>query len=135
MILELRKLCESYKSYDSLAEDYGELLEEDSEAANRIFRKRMHFNQTVENVVDAVDGRIWDVCTLQQSPLPSQAPEELNRWQARVPHLVIKPGFIPPIEEVNEPRGVNLSRASVGSDHPPIRALTETSWKQIFKGH
>ena len=124
MILELRKLTESYESYDDAAEEYWQLLEENSEAANRIFRKHMHFNQTIENVVKSVDGRIWDVCTLQQSPLPSTCPKELKRWQERVPNLVIKPGFIPSLVSDDPGRSVDTSRASEGSDRPPpIKAL------------
>ena len=99
---DLRKLTETYKSFDTCAEGLGNLLEYESEAYVRAIRKREHYNLLVEKTANAIENRIWELCSEQQTPLPSKHSEELSRWERHNSGDEILPGFIPPLEHIND---------------------------------
>ena len=117
IIEDLRKLEETYGRYEVVAEDYWELLDEDSDAYNRALSKREYYNEFVDNVIFAVEERIWELCTIQQIPLPSRCPQELRRWSRYNSGMDIIPGFIPPKEHRNQDSVLqgNLSKESIAS--------------------
>ena len=99
---DLRRLTETYISYKKASEELIEKLVEDEEAQTRVERKREHFNSLMEDLVDAVEERIWDLCTMQQSPLPTTCSEELRKWEKFSSGAQVKPGFVPPANHDNE---------------------------------
>ena len=60
-----------------MAEEMVGMLEEDTDPYLKAFRKREHYNSVVMDVVDNVENRIWELCSVQQSPLPGQNSDEL----------------------------------------------------------
>ena len=99
---DLRKLVETYRSYDTMAEEMVDMLEAESEPYQKAYRKREHYNNVVMDMVENVENRIWELCSVQQSPLPGQNSDELARWSKHNNGVVPMPGFVPPPDHAED---------------------------------
>ena len=61
-----------------MAEDMVGILEEGSEPYLKAFRKRKHYNGLVMDDINNVENGIWELCSVQQTPLPGQNSTELS---------------------------------------------------------
>ena len=86
---EMRKLPEVYKAYAKASFD----LLDDLEECDRATIKAEHYTVLVDDIITELKERIWNLCLMFQSPLPSKIQEELAKYdQGRL----IPPGFILP---------------------------------------
>ena len=76
---DIRSLAETYKSFSQASDKLIDKLHEDEEAQARVIRKGAHFKSLVEDLIVAVEERIWNLCMMQQSPLPTTCPMELKK--------------------------------------------------------
>ena len=60
------RLYETYKAHAKASADLIEKLIDDEDAQLRAVRRANHFNSVVEDLLDLVEERIWDLCTMQQ---------------------------------------------------------------------
>ena len=89
---EMRKLPEVYKAYAKASFDLLDDLE-DEEVCDRATIKAEHYTVLVDDIITELKERIWNLCLMFQSPLPSKIQEELAKYdQGRL----IPPGFILP---------------------------------------
>ena len=75
---DMRVLLETFKSYNKVFDTLMDKLLHDEEALERLRRKGDHFTSILEDLTDDVELRVWNLCKVQQSPLPSDRPEELQ---------------------------------------------------------
>ena len=133
---DLRKLVETYRSYDTMAEEMVAMLDEDSEPYLKAFRKREHYNEVVMDVIDNIENRIWELCSVQQSPLPGQNAEELCRWRRHNNGVEPMPGFVPPPDHAEDDcfsRGNSQSQSSLSQDSPAVSISEKTAVKDLTK--
>ena len=77
---DIRRLSETYKSYNKASDELIEKLFLDEDAQRRVIRRGEHFNSLVYDLIVAVEERIWKLCMMQKSPLPTTCAAEPKKW-------------------------------------------------------
>ena len=75
---DLRGLAERYESFNQASDELIDKLYEVEEVQAKVICKGEHFESLVEDLMKAVEERIWDLCKMQQSPLPITCSTELK---------------------------------------------------------
>ena len=129
---DMRVLLETFKSYNKVFDTLMDKLLHDEEALEHLRRKGDHFTSILEDLTDDVELRVWNLCKVQQSPLPSDRPEELQpHFQKFTSGVNLLPGYIPPLQNYSPPPmpvTVRTNSASVQSLGSGVEA--DLHWHQ-----
>ena len=88
-------LAETFKSYSEASDKLIQKLLNDEEAQARLAHKEEFIESLVTDLMKAIEKRIWDLCAMQQSPLPKE-------WENFNFGAQVKPGYIAPADHNNE---------------------------------